>query len=849
MTETNTTMSLVPSRAEDADSSARWALRTRDVFKTFPGVAALSDVNLAVRAGQVHGVVGENGAGKSTLMSIVAGSTLPDSGSVEIAGTMLSPITPERARELGVAIVRQEPALMPDLSVAENLFLGVGPGHRPSPSGMVSWAREHLEDWKPGAGSLANRRVELLSPEQRFIVEICKGLLQKPQVLVLDEPTEHLAAEDVDRLFARMQTIVAHGGSVVYISHRVAEVRQVADEITVLRDGRTVGTFGVEALSESDIINLIVGRELEATFPDKQHVDRTGAPRLALSQVEGPGFGPCSLELYPREVVGLAGIEGHGQRDLARALAGLSRISGTSTLDGSPVRIRGVRSAAKAGIAYLPRDRHRESLMPGLNVGEHVVFRGLAAVSSAGIVRNAREASYVANAVQGLRIKAPSMATDMTQLSGGNQQKGVLAGVMATRPKVLIADAPTQGVDVGARSEIYRLLRERALQEDASVILLSSDAAEVAGLCDRVLVFSRGEIVAELVDDEVTESAITSAALTATSSRRQRANKASKALDWLAGDGAPLWLVMLAVLLLGGYGAQVDSRFVSGVNLNSMLALATPLALVALGQLMVMLVGGIDLSVGPLIGFVIVVESFYLVDGALIGTQAVGWILFFAIPIAVGLVNWSLTEYFKLHPMVATLAMYMALQALSLVLRPTPDGVISPQITDILSKSVGPVPCIFIAAVALGLALQFLLRRTRFGIELRATGSDDERARAAGIRVAAVRAGAYVGCSLLSGLAALALLAQIGMGDATAGTSYTLVSVSVVVVAGTSIFGGRGSFAAVLAAALLFTELSSVTTFLGLEIAWQSYLIGGVSLVAVSAFSISRQIVRRSEVV
>lgn len=847
MTEAKTRSSLV-SRAGDDGPPARWALRTCNVFKTFPGVAALSEVNLAVRAGQVHGVVGENGAGKSTLMSIVAGSVLPDSGSVEIAGTMLAPGTPERARELGVAIVRQEPALMPDVSVAENLFLGVGPGHRPSPSEMVNWAREHLEDWKPGAGSLAGRRVELLSPEQRFIVEICKGLLQQPRVLVLDEPTEHLTPEDVDRLFTRMQKIVANGGSVIYISHRVAEVRQVADEITVLRDGRTVGTFGVAALSESDIINLIVGRELEATFPDKQHVDRTGEPRLALSQVEGPGFGPCSLEVYPQEVVGLAGIEGHGQRDLARALAGLSHVSGAITVDGSPVGIRDVRSAAKAGIAYLPRDRHRESLMPGLTVGEHAVFRGLSSVSTAGVVRRSREASYVASAVQGLRIKTPSMASDMAHLSGGNQQKGVLAGVMAIRPKVLIADAPTQGVDVGARSEIYHLLRERALRENTSVILLSSDAAEIAGLCDRVLVFSRGEIVAELVDDQVTESAITSAALSATSSRRQRSNKRFKVVDWLVGDSAPSWLVMLAVLLLGGYGAHVDSQFVSDVNVNSMLALATPLALVALGQLMVMLVGGIDLSVGPLIGFVIVVESFYLVDGALIGTQAFGWILLFAIPAAVGLVNWSLTEHLRLHPMVATLAIYMALQALSLVLRPTPDGVFNPQLTDILSESVGPVPVVFIGAMALGFALQFLLRRTRFGIELRATGSDDGRARAAGIRVGAVRAGAYVGSSLLSGLAALALLAQIGMGDATSGTSYTLTSVGVVVVAGASIFGGRGSFAAVLAAALLFTELSSVTTFLGLEIAWQSYLVGGVSLLAVSAFSLSRQVVRRSEV-
>jgi len=815
-------------------------LLIEDVSKAFPGVQALSGVSFSVLPGEVHGLVGENGAGKSTLMAIASGSLLPDTGAVAINGRPLLDGGPQKARELGLAIVHQTPALMPDLEIAENLYLGAGRAARPRARSAKRWARSTLQSWDLDIKLDPRTRDAALVPEEKFIVEISKGLVQRPKVIVFDEPTEHLSTEDVQRLFTKIRDLKAAGCAIVYISHRIHEVKQISDRITVLRDGKVRGTHPAADLDESQIVNLIVGRSLGNTFPGKPNAKRDAPLVLSIEHLTGVGFDDVSLSLRQGEIVGLAGIEGNGQREPLRALAGLTLSSGEVRLGGQALSVRSPARAKKAGIAYVPANRHDEGIVGQLDVRENLSARTLSSHATLGVVRRGREAVAAREAIAGFRIKTPSMDTPSESLSGGNQQKVVLASVLAGNPRVLLADEPSQGVDVGARMEIYELIRAAA-DEGTAVLVVSSDAVELAGLCDRVVIFSRGSVVAEHRGDKVTERNITGSILTA-SSQRIRPRHASRLVTLLAGNAAPLISVGVAVVALGIWAASVNSFYLSDRSLSGLMALATTLALVAFGQQLVMAAGGFDLSVGPLMGALVVIESFYLVDGATPANQVMGWFLLFAVALGVGVLNWVLVDIIRITPMIATLATFTSLQGLSLTLRPTPGGFISRQLIDQLTMTVGPVPVMFIVAVVLAGAGEWMLFRTTFGHALRGVGSNAEAARAAGIVPRRIRFFAYVGCSFLAGLAAIPLMAQVGSGDPAGGTSYTLVSVAAVVIGGASLFGGRATFVGALLGAVLIIQLNTVTTFLGLDQAWSSYLLGAIMIFAVAIYSKSRQL-------
>ena len=454
-------------------------LQIDSVTKVFPGVRALDKVTFSVLAGEVHGLIGENGAGKSTLMAVAAGALVPEEGRIVIGGVEAMGDT-ERARFLGLAIVRQEPALMPDLTVAENLYLGVPEAERPSLMDLSAWVRRLLEQWSDDVAIDPGARVLSLNPEQRFIVEIVKAVAAKPKVLVLDEPTEHLLAEDVERLFERIRTITVSGCAVVYISHRIREVRKIANRLTVLRDGQGQGTYDAAGLSEQQIVELIVGRAVDSEFPPKS-ADTASDIVFKVDSLNGTRFANISLELRKGEIVGLAGIDGNGQREFMRALAGLVNSRGRATLNGRPLSLRNSRICARAGIVFLSGDRHSEGIFAGLSVRENFSIRSLGRDSIHGLVNPRSETRRSQRAVREYAVKTPSIETDVASLSGGNQQKLAMASVLANQPKVILVDEPTQGVDVGARAEIYKVLREAARQGTA-IIVVSSDAAEVAGL-------------------------------------------------------------------------------------------------------------------------------------------------------------------------------------------------------------------------------------------------------------------------------------------------------------------------------------------------------------------------------
>jgi ribose transport system ATP-binding protein len=807
------------------------------VTKIFPGVKALDNVTFSVRAGEVHGLVGENGAGKSTLMAVASGALVPEEGTVLIDGQVALG-DPDLARQLGLAIVRQEPALMPDLTVAENLYMAMPANARPSPVRLQAWAADRLRLWDEGVQIDPSTRVASLNSEQKFIVEIVKALAAKPKVLVLDEPTEHLGNDDVKRLFAHIHRLVGQGSAVIYISHRIREVQSIAQRLTVLRDGQDQGSHEASRLCEQDIVELIVGGELNRDFPRKP--ESSAAPvSLQVKSFSGKGFDDLNLSVRQGEIVGLAGIDGNGQREFIRALAGINRSKGKVVVDGRAAGVSSAASASAAGIRYVPGDRHKEGIFAELSIRENFSLRSLARSSLGGFISPSLEEKRAVAAVNEFAVKTPSLDTPIRQLSGGNQQKVVLSSVLASEPSLLIVDEPTQGVDIGARMEIYQTLRATA-DKGTGVLLVSSDASEVAGLCDRVLIFSRGEIVKELAGSEVTEQNITGAVLTATNQRAHVKRGISGLWAWAAGDWAPLVMLILAIGVLGLYAANANEFYLSERNISGMLALVATLALVAFGQQILMLVGGIDLSVGPLMGFVVVIQSFYLVDGAA-SSSLVGWVMVFAAAVAVGVFNWLLVDPLKMHPMVATLVTFMGLQACSLVLRPEPGGLISESVMDAINQQYGFIPLAIIVVLLIGLLLEFALFKSRWGLSFRGYGSRPEAARVAGVKPRLVLLGAYVGCSLMAAVAAIPMMAQVGSGDASAGTNYTLTSIAAVVIGGASLFGGRGSFLGAFLGALLITQVNVVTTFLDLSDAWQSYLLGAMILVSVALYSKSRQ--------
>ncbi len=820
------------------ESTNNIALRLTDVRKTFGAVRALKGVSLEVRAGEVHALLGENGAGKSTLMAVAAGSLQPDEGAVEISGERLDTASPSAARALGLGVVYQHPALADDLTVVENMVLAMPKQLRPKHSESVAWARERLQTIGADKVDPGSRVGELTAAETQ-LVEIAKALALDPSVLILDEPTAALDAEEVEHLFQQVRAIRARGTAIVYISHRIPEVEEIADRLTVLRDGEARGTFGVEEVDEAAILKLIAGRALTAVFPEKLQ-GAPGATVLSVESLSGEGFDDVSLEVKEGEIVGIAGVAGNGQRELVRALAGLGSHTGTIEVGGSEVHLRNPRQAQGDGIFYIPSDRQREGIFPALSVRENAVASSLAQFTNFGVVAGGPERAALAGQEERLAIKTPSPEADIANLSGGNQQKVAFARAMLGRPKVLICDEPTQGVDVGARVEIYGLLRELAA-DGCAVLVCSSDALELEGLCDRVAIMSRGQVVATLDQDGVSEEGITAAAVTAGHARKERQRSERRSLgfvgrflrcDWVATPVLALVIVALAAFT----GAQ-NSDFLTSFNIENLLLLSTALILVGIGQLVVVLLAGVDLSVGPMMGLGLVILTAYATDSGGTGGFLLGLLLAVLAGAAVGLVNGGLVQFAKINAVIATLATFIGVQGVALLINPVPTGLFSGEAAKTLSKAVGGVPIAFIVVVAIGIGAELLLRRGRLGLALRAVGSSEASAHRIGVNVGRTKILAYVICAIFAALASVMLAVQIGTGDATAGQNYTLQSIAAVVLGGASIYGGRGSFVGTVLGALLLTEMINAITFLELSDAWQYWFPGAVILIAAAIYA------------
>lgn len=478
-------------------STAGPLLELRGISKRFGGIQALDAVDFSLRAGEIHVLLGENGAGKSTLINIIGGVHQPDSGEIWLQNATLRIANVRAAERLGIRIIHQELALAPNLSIAENLFLG----NEPRRFGLVDRRRmvheaERLRDelGLPEMGDVRTRVGDLNVARQQ-LVEITRALAGALRILVLDEPTASLSETETEALFAKLRGLRAQGVGIIYISHRLEEIQRIADRITVLRDGRSIGTQHGSELDIQQLITWMVGRQLNGRYPRPPH--QPGEVVLSVRGLRAPGVHDVSFEVREGEVLGFAGLVGAGRTELARALAGLASIEGGEILvNGKAVRLRSPQDARAAGIVLVPEDRKREGLVMTQTVGFNLALPWTHLWSRGLLPDGARRAAIIQNAIRGFAIKPGDPDRGVQTLSGGNQQKVVVAKWMEQPPRVLILDEPTRGVDVGAREEMFAIIG-RLVARRVAVLLISSDLPEVMNLSHRLALYRDGRIVRE----------------------------------------------------------------------------------------------------------------------------------------------------------------------------------------------------------------------------------------------------------------------------------------------------------------------------------------------------------------
>ncbi len=490
-------------------------LRMTSISKAFPGVQALQDVDLTVQTGEILALVGENGAGKSTLMRILNGVYMADTGEIRWRGQPVTLHSPHEAQALGISMIHQELALIPYLDAGKNIFLGREPrGWLP---GTINWRKlyRQAKTELDALGLALNVRtpVRFFSIAQQQMIEVAKALSIDARLIVMDEPTSSLTEREVETLFEQMRRLRARGVAIIFISHRLEEVLQIADRVTVLRDGQLVGTRSVDGLHAEDIVRMMVGRELGTIYERREKPPALEKVVLEVRDLHrGARVRGVSFKLHAGEILGVAGLVGAGRTELAETIFGVHPAThGTIILDGQAVRIRRPQQAIQHGIGFVPEDRKRQGLFLRMSVAANIVMAVLARLTRPILIHWGKVQRITTESIEQLNIRTPSQKQRVQNLSGGNQQKVVIAKWLTLNPKVLILDEPTRGIDVGAKMEIYRLMSQLA-DRGVGILMISSELPEVMGVSDRILVMHEGRMTGAFDGRSTTEDALMNAA-------------------------------------------------------------------------------------------------------------------------------------------------------------------------------------------------------------------------------------------------------------------------------------------------------------------------------------------------
>jgi ribose transport system ATP-binding protein len=834
-------------------------LKIKQVIKTFGGTVALRGVNLEVQPGEFHALLGENGAGKSTLVKIIGGVYAPDKGDLVWENTPIATFSPLMARSLGIGIVHQDSALLPGLSVAANFGLGREPV---SPLGWIRWGtvRASLKEQSDRFHVQVPEDLPVrdLSVGQRKLVDIMRVLNDAQKLIILDEPTAAFTVEDTQRLMEILRQIKNSGTAILYVTHRLQEIETIVDRVTVLKDGASAGTLLPEEATPQRIVSLMVGRELGNMYPPPPET----LPGQPVLQLRGLGrnhaFHDVNLDVRSGEIVALVGLSGHGAFEAAHSICGDPPAeSGALLLDGKPRVNQNPRDSLNHSIGSVTEDRS-ENVLRVLTVQENISLAAIRGWSFAGWVNRAREKRQVSDLIQLLNIKTKGAEALAESLSGGNQQKMVLGRWLAAGTKILVLVDPTAGVDVGARAEIYKLLRKLA-ETGSSILIATSDLAEALGLADRIYAFYKGTVQAEFGRQDRDEASVLAAitghsvgdhprdeALAAHSrtiadpqpndlhanGKRSPGTTRRKSKFAVNRSNAPI-LLMTLLLALAMFFVP---NFAGSNNIKNVLVQSVPLLLTAVGQTAVIITGGIDLSIGEVVTLSTIIASGLMpldhigIPGAVLACLAAGC--------AIGAANALMVNRLSLPPFLATLATMFCLQGINLYLRPVPGGAVPESFRWIATLRMGPIPVAALIVLVTMAGLAYHFSRSRFGLQVHALGEDENRSRLSGVSTQKVRLYTYLMAGILASLAGLFLAARTGSGDPKIGSTYVFDSITATVLGGASLAGGIGTLWGALTSGLVLAMLANILNLLGVTTFWQ-WIIRGVILVsAVAVYSL-----------
>ena len=852
-----------PPRHTTAAGTARPIIDARGVSMTFPGVRALGGVDFDVRAGEVHALIGENGAGKSTLIRILSGELSGYEGEVRLDGRPMRFDSPRAALAAGIAVIPQELQLVSTLSAGENILLGREPAGRwgfVDRRAMAETSARHLAEL--GGRALAPGPVGALDAGERQLVAIARALSYRARLIIMDEPTTSLGRLEIERLERVVEDLASRGVAIIYISHRLDEVRRLADRVTVLRDGVRVTTRPAAGLDESEMVRLMVGRDIS-------RVELTGvaddAPallrveRLSVRDPARPGgyrLRDVSLTVRRGEIVGLAGLVGAGRSDFLLALVGAldGRVEGRITLADREYRPRDPAAARRAGVMLLPEERQTQAIFPDLSVRANVTMSALERISRTGFVRTSKEGEAAGDLMRRTGVRAASDLAAIGTLSGGNQQKAILARCLFASPSVLLLDEPTRGIDLAAKADVYALVRDLASQGFA-IVLCSSELPELLLLCHRIVVFREGRVTATVDHAGATEERLLAAAT-------QPEGPADEGPVKPPGEsrGAPppdrpvaarprrpAWsrftslLGLAVVLVLAIVFSPVRGGrliFLDLGNLTDILRQVAEKGILAAGMTPVIISGGIDLSVGSVLALsatltgLLLMQTDAWIAAVVLATLVVG--------AGVGLINGLVVARWRIQAFIVTLATMSAARGVARYLSGGaaiplgfgPDG--APESFKALAAPIVPyvpVPAVlFLLSVG---AIYLLLARMRAGRYIYAIGDNEQAARLSGISVRAHKTMVYVICGTLAALAGLIHCAQLEQGNPNDGVAYELDAIAAVVIGGTSLSGGVGTVGGTLVGTLIIGIINNAMGLNNIDANLQLILKGAIILGAV----------------
>lgn len=817
-------------------------LSVEGVGKTYSGVTVLREVSLTLYAGEVHALVGENGAGKSTLVKILSGAIAPDTGEVRLLGQPVHFHSPLDAFRHGVGTVYQELTLVDNLSIGENVLLG----HEPTRAGGIL----RLADlWRISAGLLKRvllphrplEPVQALSVAQQQLLELSKALAHPLRVLILDEPTSALGpreSEDLYRLVARLKE---EGLGIVYISHRLDEVLRIADRITVLKDGAVVVRADRGEIDETQLIRAMVGREVADSTRGPRPLAETAPSALTVEGLGGHGFHEVSFTLRQGEILALAGPVGSGAVQVAQVLGGVAPSrTGALVREHRTVDLSSPGAAAAAGIVFAPEDRKRDGLALGRSARENITMGILPSLRRHGLLSQVEQSQVVERAVREVSLSPALLDQECRYLSGGQQQKVLLARCLAARPRVLVLAEPTRGVDVGARAEIYEIIRRLSTQGMA-ILVVSSDTREVVQLCDRVIVMSRGGVVRELEGSQLTRESIVASASTLRDPGVPDGEPDSPVASRRRLAMRPAAVPFVALAFLSIVFALLSPYFLERQNLGNLARQMVVLGLASVGQMLVILTGGIDLSIGAVATLTNLVSASLLL-GPLAGLAVPLTLLLGA---AIGSAN-ALLINFRVPAFLATYAMALIVNGLGLGWYENGTATVPRYFWGLSGVRLGPFPAATVVVFGLFALSGFVLLRTALGRHLFAFGRDPQAARVSGVRPLRMVMFAYVTCGLMSAMVGVFLTARIGSGLPKSASGLELDAIAAVMLGGASLFGGRITVLGTIAGVIVLTVISNGLTLLAVNPFYIGILRGLIMLAVVAVWAFTDRLHRES---